>query len=101
MKGDITMTRMYWVMYHGFANYYELAWTDKDNADDCAAARKAGFEPITRKNATTLARQERERAVYDAAFSGYADDHIWPFRYCRNMDFIDVHCRDKAYIVEA
>jgi len=91
--------KMYWVRYHEFANNYELAWTD--NEVDRITAREQGFDHITRKNATTLARQERERAVYDAAFSGYADDHIWPFRYCRNMDFIDVHCRDKAYIVEA
>lgn len=100
MKGDITMARkMYWVQYHEFANCYELAWTD--NMDDLAAAQDAGFEPITRKNAITLARRERERAEYDPAFSGYSDDHIWPFRYCRNLDFVDAHCRDRAYIVEA
>lgn len=93
--------KMYWVMYHGFANYYELAWTDKGNADDCAAAQKAGFEPITRKEAITLARRERERAEYDAAFSGYADDHIWPFKYRGNLDFVDAHCRDRACVIEA
>ena len=66
--------KMYWVQYHGFANRYELAWTD--NEVDRITAREQGFDHITRKEAVTLARRERERAEYDAAFSGYADDHI-------------------------
>lgn len=65
------MKNYYYVNYYrDFANTYTLAKAPAN------VALPEGWERITRKEAERLARRERERARYDAAFSGYASDTI-------------------------
>ena len=68
--------KKYFVKYHGgFANSYELAYTEGDEHPTY------GWERITRKEAIRLCAAEKYRRAHDQAFSGYADTMIRPYRW--------------------
>ena len=71
------MKKKYFVKYYGFHNCYDLVYTKSEK--EAADAVAHGFERISRKEAERLCRMERDRRKYDPAFSGYANDHIWPY----------------------
>lgn len=62
--------KKYFVRYGDFGNVYSLRWAESDTLD--------GYERITRNRACELAHSERVRRIVDRAFSGYADDRIYP-----------------------
>jgi hypothetical protein len=66
----------YWVKYYGFGNSYNLTYTI--NAEQDAAMIEAGHERITRREAIRLCAAENYRRKHDSAFSGFADNLIYP-----------------------
>ena len=78
--------KKYFVHYYlDFANTYNLYWAD--NAD-MMAALPDGAEQITRKEAETLCRREREARNYDNAFAYHATSSIYPAGY-KGVDIIN------------
>lgn len=71
--------RKYFIRRGEFWNQYDLAYAE--NAQECAALEAIGFTRESRKHAEHDARVERDRRKYDQAFSGYADDIIYPAMY--------------------
>ena len=69
--------RKYFVKYGSFANQYSLVYTNS-SVDDENALRD-GYTRIPRRDAERLAAIERGRRKEDKAFSGYADDAIYPY----------------------
>lgn len=69
--------KRYFVKYGDFANTYSLAYTETD--EEAERAREEGYLQISRRHAEQLCMNERNRARYNPSFSGYADDHIWPY----------------------
>ena len=69
--------KKYVIKYHGFSNSYTLAYTDAPELLSDALAH--GYEQITRKEAIRLCAAENERRKYDPAFSGFGDNHIYPY----------------------
>lgn len=66
----------YYVRYGKFGNCYDLTYAE--TAKDAAALESMNFERCTRTKALALARNERDRQVYDQMFSGYADTDVMP-----------------------
>ena len=73
------MRKYYKLNTMGFANTYDLVYTETDEQEQKAIA--AGYERITRKEAEQLCRIEKDREQYDQAFSGYASTVILPIWY--------------------
>lgn len=73
------MKKYYYKNTEGFSNTYALTYTE--TAEEDAKVLSEGYERITRKEAERLCKAEREREVYDSAFSGYADSVILPCWY--------------------
>ena len=71
--------KKYYVKRGDFGNSYELRYTV--TAEQDRQIISDGFERITRMEAFSLVRSERERRKYDQAFSGYADAAVYPFGY--------------------
>lgn len=64
-------------LHHGeFANMYSLVYAE--TAEEAAALESMGFERCTRAEALVLAKNERERRLYDGQFANYADSEIMP-----------------------
>lgn len=61
-----------------FGNTYELFWAD---SPEMVSRLPEGAERITRQEALKLARQEAYRRKHDSAFSGYADNAVYPAGY--------------------
>ena len=68
--------KKYFVSRGDFGNIYSLAYTETPNQEK--AAESLGFSRITRKEAESLCREERQRRKYDEAFAYYADSYIYP-----------------------
>lgn len=60
-----------------FANEYDLCYCE--SAEEQAAAEKAGFERITRKEAERKCAAEKWARKNDQAFSGYGSSSILPY----------------------
>ena len=71
--------RIYFIRWGQFRNQYDLAWADTD--EDKTLLSRIGFSRTSRKEAERLAREERWRRVFDQAFSGYADNAVYPAGY--------------------
>lgn len=79
--------RKYWIKYtRNFGNTYNLCWTDGNDLHENE------WERITRKEAETKAREERNRRKYDRSFSGFASACICKHGY-------DVYGDDTTYPV--
>lgn len=66
----------YFVKNGEFANVYTVASVDKTNKEVINLLIAEGYERVTRKEAETLCRRERERRQWDRNFSGYANAEI-------------------------
>lgn len=62
--------------YRNYRNAYSLRYTETPEQD--ALAISQGYERITRRQAISLCRAERDRRKYDPSFSCYASDVISP-----------------------
>lgn len=84
----------------GFANTYALVYTETTNEEQQALSE--GYDRITRKEAESLCRAERDRREHDEAFSGFADSVVLPIWYPVNdHDWRnDWHMEQHGYIVE-
>lgn len=69
--------RKYFKISGNFSNAYALLWADDANV---VSAEYPDAERITRAEALRLAREERERRRYDAAFSHFADAWVYPYK---------------------
>lgn len=68
--------RHYYVRhYHGFYNCYDLYSVEAGSAAE-TELREGGFSRITRQEALSRCREERDRRRYDKAFSGYAPAYV-------------------------
>ena len=91
------MNSKYWIKRGDFANQYFLEYTR--TPQQAIKAKEEGFEQITRKEAERLCRAERDRAKYDQAFSGYADDRIWPFGIDREIVYGSRYYTEPGYVI--
>lgn len=72
--------KKYYVKYwNGFANTYNLCYTE--NAQEEEQAKREEWERISRKEAERLCAAENYRRKADESFSGYADNVILPINY--------------------
>ena len=72
--------RKYFINYWAdYGNTYNLAYTDTDA--QAAEAEASGWERITRKQAESKCADENRARKTDPAFSGYADNMIYPYGY--------------------
>ena len=86
--------------YNGFANTFELRWTNNKKDEETAIAE--GFKRITRKEAIEKCKNERERVKRGE--HNFSDTIIVPFlpaeiRNCVGLDIDDLTTRD-GYIYE-
>lgn len=82
--------RKYYIRQGNFGNQYDLAYAE--TSEQCSMLEAIGFTRESRKFAEYDARAERDRRKYDQAFSGYADDVIYPAQYyiiAENKDVCD------------
>lgn len=92
--------KKYWFKSHGFANSYDIVWTD--NSLDAKDAEDWGYERISRKDMERMCANERYRRKVDQSCSGYAPAEVYPIWFAdayregaiRNVD------HTSGYIVE-
>ena len=94
------MRKYYKLNTLGFANTYNLIYTETPEQDSRALA--SGYERITRKEAERLCAAEVDREKHDTAFSGCASSVILPVWYqAAERDWRDDSRMVKnGYIVE-
>lgn len=91
------MSNRYWIKRGDFANQYWLEYTTTPEQD--MRAESEGCERIKLKEAIRLCRAERDRRKYDPAFSGYADDRIWPYGVDRDSVYASRGYYDSGFVI--
>lgn len=91
------MQNRYWIRRGQFSNEYSLCYTVSPEQE--AEAVRQGWERTTRKEAERLCRMERDRSRFDSAFSGYADDRIWPFGIDRAVVHGSKYWMEPGYVI--